>query len=170
MAEVEVFHASVQVGDGAKLLASGSMRVSPANARLYLAAANAAARAATDVGILLARMLATTRAAGTQTWKKWSILSDFVNDAFVYPATDSGIYNSNKWKVTVQTTNNGLPAIDTFYVPEYLITGVAMASNGIDADLGDQPIADFAAAVVSTGISKYGTAITAVLSISRNDS
>jgi len=115
-------------------------------------------------------MIDVTRAAGTNGYKKWSVESNFINDAFAFPADDSAIYNSNKWKVTGKTTNAGLPVIDTFYIPEYLVTGVVMESDGISASLSDEPIANLVVQILDTALSKYGTAFTEVVSIQRNDS
>ncbi len=169
MAIVEQFIASLQVGDSASRFGSGSVRVSPTDARAYLAAADQTARDATKVGLLLDGMIDVTRAAGTQYYKKWSVESNFINDAFVFPDSDDAIYRSNKWKVTGKTTNNGLPALDTFYIPEYLITGVEMESNGVSADLDEEPIANLVVQILDTALSKYGTAFSEVVSIERND-
>ena len=171
MAIVEQFLASVQVGDSSKgSLASGSVRVSPADARLYIAAVGQAARDATDVGLLLDAMIDVTRAAGTNGYKKWSVECNFINDTFTRPSKDDAIYNSNAWKVTFNTTNNGLPVIDTIYIPQYLVADVVMDADGISADLEDPPIDNLVTQMVATGLSKYGTAITSVLSVQRNDS
>jgi len=170
MAIVEQFLASVQVGDQAKLLASASVRVSPADARAYIAAADQTARDATDVGLLLDALIDVTRAAGTNGYKKWSVESNFINDAYTPPDITTGIYNSNKWKVTFRTTNNSLPAVDTIYIPQYLLTGVVMESNGIFADLTDPPVSNLVTQLEATGLSKYGTAILEVLTVERNDS
>lgn len=170
MAIVEQFIASLQVGDSAKLFGSGSVRVSPTDARAYIAAADQTARDATKVGLLLDSFIDVSRAAASNFYKKYSVESNFINDAFVYPATGDAIYKSNKWKVTGATTNAGLPAIDSFYIPEYLVTGVVMESDGISADLTDEPILNLTVQVIDTALSKYGTAFTSVLSVQRNDS
>lgn len=170
MAIVEQFIASLQVGDSAEKLSSGSVRVGAVDARAYLAAADQTARDATKVGLLLDAMIDVTRAAGTNGYKKWSVESNFINDSYAAPADDAGIYNSNKWKVTVATTNNGLPAVDTFYIPQYLVTGVVMESDGISALLTDPPVDNLVTQIVDTAVSKYGTAVTSVISIQRNDS
>lgn len=170
MAIVEQFIASLQVGDSAEKFSSGSVRVGAVDARAYIAAADQTARDATKVGLLLDAFIDVTRAAGTNGYKKWSLECNFINDSYAAPADDAGIYNSNKWKVTGQTTNNGLPAVDTFYLPQYLITGVVMESDGISADLTDEPMANLVTQIVDTALSKYGTAFTSVISIQRNDS
>lgn len=170
MAIQEVFLASLQVGDSNKgALASGTVRVSPADARAYIAAANQAARDATDVGLLLDAMIDVTRAVGTNQYKKWSVQCDFINDTFAPPSKDAAIYNSNKWKVTFRTTNNGLPTVDTIYIPEYLVAGVTMEADGISASLTVAPMDNLVTQLVATGLSKYGTAITSVVSVQRND-
>lgn len=170
MAIVEQFLASIQVGDQAKKLASGTVRVSPANARLYLAAADQTARDATAVGLLLDALIDVSRAAGTNGYKKWSVEANFINDAYTPPDTTTGIYNSNTWKITFRTTNGGLPAVDTIYMPQYLLTGVVMESDGISADLTDAPVSNLVTQLEATGLSKYGTAILEVISVQRNDS
>jgi len=170
MAIVEQFLASLQVGDSSKgSLASGTVRVSAVDARAYLAAADQTARDATKVGLLLDSMIDVTRAAATNGYKKWSVESNFINDAFARPSKDDAIYNSNMWKVTFNTTNAGLPVIDTIYIPQYLVTGVVMGDDGISADLADAPIANLIVQLLDTGLSKYGTAITSVISVQRND-
>lgn len=169
MAIQEQFIAGVQLGDSAKRKATGAARVSPTDARAYLAAADQTARDATKVGLLLDSFIDVTRAAGTNGYKKWTVQADFINDAFAYPATSEAIYNSNRWKVTGQTTNNGLPAQDSFYIPQYLISGVIMESNGVSADLTDEPLANLVVQILDTALSKYGTAFTAVLEVARND-
>jgi len=170
MAIVEKFIASVEVGDSANHLRSASVRVSPADGRAYIAAAGQAARDLTDVGLLLIASLNMTAAEGTDHYKKWSVQSDFINDAFEYPEPDDGIYISNRWKVTGKTTNAGFPALDSFYLPEYLITGVVMESDGISASLTDAPVDNLVTQILDTALSKYNTAFTEVLSIQRNDS
>jgi len=169
MAETEQFIASIQVGDSANKFGSGSVRVDATDARAYIAAANAGARDATKVGLLLAAMLGMSAADGTTGWKKKSVECNFISDAYA-PTNVDGLYNSNKWKVTGLTTNNGLPVSDSFYIPQYLVTGVVMESDGVSADLTDPPASDLVTQVLDTAISKYGTAFTSVISIQRNDS
>jgi len=172
MALVEKGFANFQVLDSANKRGSGSFNVSPADARAYLAAADASARLATAVGTLLARAIATTRGseyAGSVVMPA-EVGIRWMEDTPVKPATTTAAYISNKWKVTGRTTNAGFPAVDTVYLPEYLITGVVMESNGISADLADQPVADFVTSFVATALSKFNTPFTAVISIERNDS
>jgi len=154
MAETATYIASVQVGDSGKRLGSASFIVSAADAKAYIAAADAAARAATDVGVLLDAALNISRADLLSGWKKWTIQADFMNSLFEYPDKDDAIYVTNRWKVTFSTTNAGIPAVDTIYVPEYLITGVVMNDDGVSANLGDAPVSDFVTAFEATALSK----------------
>ena len=172
MALVERGFASWQAIDSANKESSGSFYVTPANARSYLAAADQAARDATAVGLLLSRSMAISRVS--EVANSYRVFADvgirWINDAAVKPGTAAAVYRSNKWKVTGRTTNAGFPATDTVYIPEYLITGVDMESDGISAVLTDQPVQDFVTSFVATALSRFNTAFTAVISIQRNDS
>ena len=169
MAIVEQFFASVQVGDSAQRLGSaGGVRVSPTDARAYVAAADQTARDATKVGLLLDSLLDGMEAAGSQTYKMWRLDSYFVNDAFVFPAAGADVYNSNRYKVTGTTTNAGIPALDSFYVPQRNVAWL-MESNGINVDLTDTEPANLIVQVLDTALSKYGTAFSAVTEITVND-
>lgn len=166
MAIVEKFIASVEVGDSANKLRSGSVRVSPTDARAYIAAANQAARDATKVGLLLSSLLDMTAAHATDHYKKWSVQSDFVNDAFSYQPDTDKIYNSNAWKVTYSTTNAGIPATESMYIP---MRNPDVNTIGIVAQPGDAEYDDLVTQLLDTGLSSFGTPITAVLSITAND-
>lgn len=169
MAIVEQFIASVQVWDSAGKNASASFYVGAVDARAYLAAANQAARDTTKVGLLLLSALNMTLAEGTNYYRKFSVESNFVNDTGVQAPVGDGAFNSNKWKVTVRTTKAGLPAEDTVYIPMRDPSQVTMESDGVTVDLS-QPVADdLVTQVIDTALSKYGTAITAVTSITVND-
>jgi len=168
MAIQEVFIASVQCRDSAGRLSSASVRVGATDARAYIAAANQGARDATKVGLLLLALQDLTETDGNETYKKWSLQADFVNDAHVAPSSDQ-IYNSNKWRVTGQTTNAGIPTVDHVYIPQSKLTGITMESDGISADLTDEPAANFVVQFIDTAVSKYNTAFTDVISIQRND-
>jgi hypothetical protein len=166
MAEVEKFIASVEVGDSANKLRSASARVGATDARAYVAAANAAARLATKVGLLLVSLLDMTAAHATDHWKKWALQSDFLNDAFTFEADDAQIYNSNAWKVTYSTTNAGVPAKESIYIP---MRNPSVDTVGIVAQPGDAEYDDLVTQLLDTGLSSFGTAITAVLSVTAND-
>jgi hypothetical protein len=171
MAIVEKFLASLQIGGSNQRLGSTTFRVSPADARAYEAAADQAARDATKVGLLLTSMLNISIAKSTNIYKKYGLESDFINGSFAYAPKDGDVYKSQALKVTYQTTNAGLPVIESqpFY---FRRTDYVMAPNGTSILLtgGDNPdIEDFIAQLIDTGLSSYGTAITAVDSITVND-
>jgi len=171
MAEVEKFIASLQIGASNQKLGSISQRVSPTDARAYIAAADAAARAATKVGLLLDGMIDITIAAGTNIWKRWAVESEFLNGSFAYAPKDGDVYKSQALKVTYQTTNAGIPVIESTYV-YFRRTDYIMAPDGVSVliDTGDNTeIENYIAQLIDTGLSSFGTAITAVDSITVND-
>lgn len=171
MAEIEYFIASLQIGASNKKLGSCSQRVGAADARAYIAAADATARAATKVGLLLDSLIDITIAQATNIWKKWSLESNFVNSSFAYAPKDGDVYKSQALKVTYQTTNGSLPVIESNYV-YFRRTDYVMAPDGVNVliDTGDNAeIENYIAQLVDTGLSSYGTAITAVDSITVND-
>jgi hypothetical protein len=168
MAEVAVYHASVQVGDSAKRLGSFTVRVSASSAKAYVAAADAAARAATVIGILLDDAFDLMDIDAATGWKKYSVESSFISDAFAFPASDADLYLSNKWKITYATTNAGIPVVESIYMP-VRATDLPMESNGINLDLTTTAVDNFIAALILPGLSSFGTAITEVLEITVND-
>jgi hypothetical protein len=174
MAIVEQFFASVQVAGskrskaGKALLASASIRVGAADARAYIAAANQAARDATKVGLLLDSLIDGTVAAGSDAYKKWNVQSDFVNDAFTPPDEQDNTYNHNMWKVTGLTTNAGIPAYDSFTIPQRNEAWL-MESDGVHVDLTDTEPANLIVQVLDTGLSQFGTPFTAITEIVAND-
>lgn len=171
MAEVEKFVASLQIGGSNGRLGSSSIRVGAADARSYVAAADAAARAATKVGLLLDSMIDVSIAQATNIWKKWNVECEFINGSFAYAPKDGDVYKSQALKVSFQTTNAGIPAEDSTYL-YFRRTDYVMESDGVSVviDGGDNPdIENYIAQLVDTGVSKYGTAITAVDSITVND-
>lgn len=170
MALQEVGRASASVLDSAGKQASASFNISAADAEAWVAAADQTARDLTNAGKLLRTALNITRAGGTNGEKAYEVCKIVINDAAAAPAADAGIYNSNKWKVTGRTLNGVIPAIDTVYVPEYLITGVVMESDGISALLTDAPVSAFVTEFLATALSKFYTPFSSVISIQRNDS
>lgn len=168
MAEIPVYFASVQVGDSAKHLGSFSVRVSASSAKAYVAAADAAARAATVIGIMLDDAFDLMDINPSTGWKKYSVESSFISDAFAFPAADADLYLSNKWKITYSTTNAGIPAVESIYMP-CRATDLPMESNGINLDLTTTAVDNFIAALILPGLSSFGTAINEILEITVND-
>lgn len=169
MAIVEQFIASAQLWDSAQKLASASFYVGAVDARAYLAAADQTARDATKVGLLLNAAINMTHAEGEQYYRKYSVEANFVNDQAENASPADQFYNSNKWKVTCETTRAGLPALDTVYIPMRDPTQVTMQSDGVSVNLTLPAADDLIAQIVDTALSKYGTAITGVVSITAND-
>lgn len=171
MAIVEQFIASLQIGGSNGKLGSCSQRVAAADARTYIAAANQAARDATKVGLLLDSLIDITMAEGTNIYKKYALESNFINDAFAFAPKDGDVYKSQALKVAYQTTNAGLPVIESVYV-YFRRTDYIMESDGVTVVItgGDNAdVENYITQLIDTGLSSYGTAITAVQSITVND-
>jgi len=171
MAIVEKFIASLQIGGSNQRLGSISQRVSAADARAYVAAADQTAREATKVGLLLDGILDITIAEATNIYKQYALTSEFVNDAFAYAPEDGDVYKSQALKVTYQTTNAGLPVTESTYV-YFRRTDYVMAPDGVSVVLtggSNTDIENYITQLLDTGLSSYGTAITAVNSITVND-
>jgi len=168
MTQVPIYRAAVQVGDSAGRFASATVRVNATDGKAYVAAADGTARLATDVGALIAATQNMMDVNGTSGWKKYALASDFINDAFAFPAANANLYNSNQFKVTYRTTNNGVPTDESIYIPIHS-DGLVIESNGINVDLTDTVPAAYVAALIATGLSSFGTAITAVSEITIND-
>lgn len=171
MAIVEKFIASLQIGGSNGRLGSVSQRVSPADARAYIAAADQTARDATDVGLLLESMINVTVAEGTNIYKLYGVDCEFINDAFVYPPKDGDVYKSQALKVTYTTTNAGIPTTESTYI--YFRRGdYVMESDGVTVDItsgANVNVEGYISQLVATGLSSYGTAITSVQSVTVND-
>lgn len=161
----------VQVWDSASLLASVSIPVSEADYKLYAAAANQAARDATDVGILAITALDMTAAHGSTHYKEWFTHVDYINDAATPQPKDDQIYNTNAVGVTYVTTDNGVPVIETIYVPMRRDDFTLFGSNPVQVDFSGAGAAkDFADALIATGLGSHGAAITSITKMYLNDS
>jgi len=168
MAEVEVFEAYVVVGDSAKKLGRVGLRVSAADGRAFVAAADTAARSATKVGLLLSAVSNLTL-DNPNAIKSRGVDSSFVNDGFAFPATTLDAYLSNKLNVGYVTTLGGLPRNNQFTIPMRDVAEYALESNGINVVLDDgADIADLVTQIADTMLSVYGTACT-VSEITVND-
>lgn len=172
MAIVEQFIASLQIGGSNGRLGSCSQRVGAVDARAYLAAADQTARDATKVGLLLDSLIDITLAKATNIYKKYAIESNFINDAFGYAPKDGDVYKSQALKVTYNTTNAGIPVTESVYV-YFRRTDYIMASDGVNVVLGvggtNDDVNNYVTQMLDTGLSSYGTAITAVTAITVND-
>lgn len=172
MAIVTKFMASLQIGGSNQRLGSTSQRVGEADAKAYVAAADQTARDATKVGLLLDSMLDISIAEATNIYKRYALECEYINDAFAYAPKDGDVYKSNALKVTYQTTNAGIPVIEStpFY---FRRTDYVMQSDGVSLVLGvsgtNDDVNNYVTQLIDTGLSSYGTAITAVNSITVND-
>lgn len=168
MAYVEKFIAGIVSGDSAKQKRAVAIRVSPADARLWFAAANHAARLATDVGLLLLSLNDAQESDGNDTINEFYVTGSDINDAYAPPDKDSEIYNSNKIKLTYSTTNGGLPVTESIYITQRLAT-LVKSSDGKSYDLSQSPFPNMETQMIATGLSSYGTAITGLVEAIPND-
>lgn len=167
MAEQMAYYAQLTLGDRAKKITTFEVRVSAADAQAWFAAANEAARDATDVGVLLDAVFAVV---GSSQYKAKSVVGRAENDAFVYPSGEGETYNSNKINVSYSTTLGGLPRNLQVTIPQRDPSSYELESNGINIVLNDaDEIAALVTALEATALSPYGTAIT-VTEMTVNDS
>lgn len=167
MAEQMYYEAQLSLGDRAKKMATFAMRVSAADAQAWFAAANTAARDATNAGLLLDAVFDVVMSS--QYFSK-NVVGKAMNDAFVYPSGEAEAYNSNKINVSYSTTLGGLPRNLQVTIPQRDATSYELESNGINIVLTDgDEIEDLVTVMETTGLSPYGTAIT-VTEMTVNDS
>lgn len=169
MAYVERFIGSVTSGDQTGQHRSVSVRIAPAKARLWFAAADHAARLATDAGLLLLSLNDVQASDGQPGLFSFNIDYQDQNDAYAKPAIDSGIFNSNMVRVTVQTTNGGLPALDEIYIPQRKDSALTLQSDGKAYDLTQSPFPNMATQLASSGLSKFNTPILSIVEAVPND-
>jgi len=168
MAYVEKFIARVASLDQTGQARSASIGVSPANARLWFAAADHAARLATNVGLLLLSLNDAQASDGGDTILEYTVTGMDMNDAAVSPDGDPEVFNSNGVKITFRTTNGGLPAIDSIFIPQRA-AGLPTNTPPKTYDISQSPFVNMATQLIATGRSKYNTAITALLEAVPND-
>lgn len=135
MAEVSTFTAFVSVVDSAKKTTSVEMRVGSVDGKAYVAAADEAARDASKVGLLLDAVAILMLSGGANYLAK-GVKFENRNDAWIQPAGNAGVYNSNKLKVDYQTLIGGLPAIRFVTIPQRDPDTFTVESNGINVDIG----------------------------------
>lgn len=170
MAFVAVYYAGVASGDQTKQVRSVPIRVGEADAQAAVAAADYAAFGATKVGLLLKALNDAQASDGTNAIKDWYVEQHYVNDAYAPPPIDSDpeIYNSNKIKLTYQTTNGGLPVTESIYITQRL-SDLPRNSDGKSYDITQAPFVNMATQLIDTGLSSYNTPITALVSATPND-
>lgn len=157
MAEVMYYEAQLAVGDRAKKIAIWAMRVGGADAQAWVAAANTAARDATDVGLLID---AVYDVVGSSQPQYRGVHAKAMNDAFIYPSGEAEVYNSNKINISYSTFNAGLPRNLQITIPQRDPSSYELESNGINIVLDDtDEIANLVTQLEATALSPYGTAI-----------
>lgn len=167
MAEVMAYTAGLTVGDRAKKFSTFAMRISTANGQSWVAAANQAARDATNAGLLLDAVF---DVVGSSQYYSKQIEAHAMNDAFVYPSGEGEVYNSNKINVSYATTLGGLPRNLQVTIPQRDPSSYELESNGLNLVLEDgDEIEALVTVLESVALSPYGTAIT-VTEMTVNDS
>lgn len=162
--------AGVQSGDQAKQKRSVAIQVSFADAQAFWAAADHTARMATDVGLLLLSLNdAQTSDGGNGIYKFYCNLDD-INDAYAPPASTSNpkIFNSNSIKLTYRTTNAGIPVDESIYINQRA-DSLPMNPDGKTYNILASPFVNMTTQLLATGLSSYGTAITALVEAIPND-
>lgn len=169
MAEIPVYEAFVTVKDSAKKSSTVTLRVDATDGKAYVAAADAAARAATKVGLLLAAVEPFMLSEGNLFDK--GVKSSFRNDAWTQPAADLEYLNSNKLNIAYQTLNGGLPERLGFSIPQRNTAAYSMETNGVNVNISTgatTEVENLIAQIADTLVSKFGTACN-VLEITIND-
>ena len=168
MAEVASCRAFVTVGDQAEQMGRVSCYVSEVDAKAFNAAADTAARSATNVGLLLAS-ISNVFKGNPNTNKSRGVEQEYVNDAFAFPAVTTDSHLGNKLNIHYSTTLNGLPRNLSMSIPMRDELEYGFESNGINVILNDgADIQDLVTQLEATALSLYGTAIV-VKSITVND-
>lgn len=167
MAEVMAYYAQLTLGDRAKKMTTFEARVITADAQAWIAAANTAARDATDVGLLLDAVF---DVVGSAQYFSKNVVGKAMNDAFVFPSGEGETYNSNKLNVSYSTTSGGLPRNLQVTIPQRDASSYELESNGINIVLDDaDEIANLVTQLEATMLSPYASAID-VTEITVNDS
>jgi hypothetical protein len=169
MADAIVPIAFTGVRDSANKYSEFAIRVGVADAQAYVAAANDAARLATDVGVLL-NTVEILFLGGDTAVEKRGVRYEAVNDGFTPVDPEAEIYNSNKLNVHYTAFVAGLNRGFIVTIPQRDPADYVVNTDGITVTqgLGDA-IDNFVTAFSNTGLSLYGTAISPVMSIDVND-
>jgi len=170
MAYVARYIAGVTSGDSTGQLRSVAIGVTEAKGKLWIAAADHAARMATDVGLLLQALNDAQLSDATPTAiNKFYVHMEDFNDAYVHlPLEDEG-FNSNAVRLTFQTTVGGVPALDSIVINLRDPDALTLNTDGKSYDITASPFANIETQLIATGRSKFGTAITALVEAVPND-
>lgn len=162
---VPIAYTSVQ--DAKHKLGSFQSRVSLADAQAYCAAANDAARLATNVGILLAAVEVFFEGGDTAV-KTRGINFAVDNDAFLPVDIVDDIYNSNKITAHYSSTVLGINRSFVVTIPQRNPASYTASGGILTQGLADATD-DFVTALSNVGLSPYGTVISPVMVLDVND-
>lgn len=168
MAYIQRGRGSITSGDRAKQKRTVSIPVSLADAKLWVAAADHAAAMATNAGFLLLALNDLQDSDGTDTIYMFSMTVEDINDAYAPPLFSTEVLNSNKIKLTYRTTNNGIPVDESIYIFQRKST-LTKNSDGKSYNITVAPFVNLSTVMLATGLSSYGTPITALVEAIPND-
>lgn len=168
MAYVAKYIAGVTSGDSAKQKRAVAIAVTEAKAKLWFAAADQTAREATDVGLLLKALNDAQESDGDNSLYSYYVTGEYFNDAYAPPAFDADIYNSNRIKLTYNTTNGGIPVTESIYITQRAAS-LPMNPDGKSYNIAASPFPNMETQLIATGRSSYGTAITGLVEAIPND-
>lgn len=170
MAYAAKWFAGVTSGDQAKQKRSVGIRVAEADAQAFAAAADHTARMATKVGLLLLSVNDAQASDGGTGIYAFYLTCEDLNDAYAPPPSTSNpkIFNSNKIKLTYATTNGGFPVTESIYITQRG-DGLPMNPDGKSYNILASPFINMNTQLVDTGLSSYGTAISAIVEAIPND-
>lgn len=155
-------------GDRANQVRSVPLFCSLADGQAWVAAADHAAAMATDLGLLMLALNDLQESDGTDTINKFYVSIEDVNDAYAPPAFSTEILNSNKIKLTYRTTRASLPVEESVYITQRKST-LTKNSDGKSYNLTVSPFVNLSTQMLATGLSSFGTAITALVEAIPND-
>jgi len=155
-------------GDRANQVRSVPLFCSFADAVTWASAADHAAAMGTDLGLLMLALNDLQDSDTTDTIQKWYVTLEDVNDAYAPPAFSTEILNSNKIKLTYRTTRASLPVEESVYVTQRKST-LTKNSDGKSYDISVAPFINLSTQMLATGLSSFGTPITAIVEAIPND-
>jgi len=155
-------------GDRANQIRSVPLYCSLADGQAWVAAADHAAAMATDLGLLMLALNDLQESDGLDYINKFYVSIEDVNDAYAPPAFSTEILNSNKIKLTYRTTRASLPVEESVYITQRKST-LIKNTDGKSYNLTSSPFPNLSTQMIATGLSSYGTAITALVEAIPND-
>jgi len=158
----------ISSGDRANQVRSVPLYCSMADGQGWVAAADHAAAMATDLGLLMLALNDLQESDGLDSIEKFYVSIEDVNDAYAPPLFSTEVLNSNKIKLTYRTTRAGLPVEESVYITQRKST-LTKNTDGKSYNLTASPFPNLSTQMLATGISSFGTAITALVEAIPND-